>query len=329
MLKSTCFGNITDNRKLRSRKNKTYCDAVSGSKNIRGNTVEDVQKIGKSTLGKKDDKVVRNVSIDLESIYARLAEASSFYEDPPSPPNLCTDTSVVQNSLSSVNISEGLDEDDEVLKILNEFLNTSGEASVSSNVHRNRLDNFIHKKKNVTTTDNRLSGYFCSETIFNLSNRVLTDTEIKVLEERLDFAPIQKKLNEPELKSDFNESCRRMRLKWHLRDESESFSEVPVFNPKSRWQPPQGHPRLEVFLSQVENELFELPKADIKHSNLSREEWDAIRSLADDRSTIIKKADKGSCIVIWSRNDYLMETEKKLSDKKVYQEVIVKTFYLS
>ena len=66
-------------------------------------------------------------------------------------------TSVVQNSSSSVNISEGLDEDDnEVLKILNEFLNTSDEASVSPNVHRNRLDTFIHTKKNVTTTD--LSG---------------------------------------------------------------------------------------------------------------------------------------------------------------------------
>ena len=49
-------------------------------------------------------------------------------------------------------------------------------------------------------------------------------------------------------------------------------------------------------------------------------EWNAIRSLADDRSIIIKKADKGSCI-IWGRNDYLMKAEKQLSDKKVYQEV--------
>ena len=44
--------------------------------------------------------------------------------------------------------------------------------------------------------------------------------------------------------------------------------------------------------SQVENELFELPKADIKYSNLSMEEWNAITSLADDRNIIIKKADK-------------------------------------
>ena len=172
------------------------------------------------------------------------------------PPNLCTDTSVVQNSSSSVNMSVGLEDENEILKILNEFLNTSDEASVGPNVHRNRLDTFTHQTKNVTITENRLSGYFWSETIFNLSNRLLIDTEIKVLEKGLDFAPIQKKINEPELTSDFNKFCRRMRLNWHFRDESENFSKVPVFNPKSRWQTPQDHPCLEVFLSQVENELF-------------------------------------------------------------------------
>ena len=50
-------------------------------------------------------------------------------------------------------------------------------------------------------------------------------------------------------------------------------------------------------------------------------EWNAIRSLVDDRNIIIKKADKGMCIVIWGRNDYLLEAEKQLSDTKVYQEV--------
>ena len=43
--------------------------------------------------------------------------------------------------------------------------------------------------------------------------------------------------------------------------------------------------------------------------------------MADDRSIIIKKADKGSCIVIWGRNDYLKEAEKQLIDKKACQEV--------
>ena len=153
---------------------------MSGTKNICGEHVKYCQQTGKSTLGKKDHKVVWNGGIDLGNIYASLAEASSFSEDPPSPPSLWTDTSVVQDSSNSVNISEGLDKDDnEVLKILNEFCNTSDEASVSPNKNRNRLDTFIHQQNIATNTDNKLSWYFCSETIFNwVSNWVLTDTKI-------------------------------------------------------------------------------------------------------------------------------------------------------
>ena len=39
-------------------------------------------------------------------------------------------------------------------------------------------------------------------------------------------------------------------------------------------------------------------------------EWEAIRSLAGDRCIVIKKADKGSCVVVFNRLDYLMEAEK-------------------
>ena len=63
-------------------------------------------------------------------------------------------------------------------------------------------------------TDNtRLTGYFCSETVFNLSNRDLSEAEIKVSEKGLDYAPIQNKINEPKLMNDFNEFCRKMHLK--------------------------------------------------------------------------------------------------------------------
>ena len=30
----------------------------------------------------------------------------------------------------------------------------------------------------------------------------------------------------------------------------------PILAPKSTWKPPKGHPNLEVFLSQIEKELF-------------------------------------------------------------------------
>ena len=118
-----------------------------------------------------------------------------------------------------------------------------------------------------------------------------------------------------------------MRIKWYFRNEiSENFSEVPAISPKSSWKPPQGHPNLEVHLGQAENELFRIVDAPIRYSNL---QWVAMRSFADDRSIVIKKADKGTCIVVWDRNDYLREAEKQLKDENVYRKVDLKDKTLS
>ena len=54
---------------------------------------------------------------------------------------------------------------------------------------------------------------------------------------------------------------------------------------------------------------------------MPKDEWDVIRSLADDRNIVIKRADKVSCVVIWGRNDYLLEADKQLKDKKFYRDV--------
>ena len=101
----------------------------------------------------------------------------------------------------------------------------------------------------------------------------MTDTEIRILEKGLDFAPIQNKINEPELRTDFEEFCRRMRTRWHFRNEpTPEFSETPVFSLKSTWKPPIGHPNVEVFLSQIEQEIFKEVQSPLGYSNLSKEE---------------------------------------------------------
>ena len=87
------------------------------------------------------------------------------------------------------------------------------------------------------------------------------------------------------------------------------------------WTHPQGHPNLEVYLSQVENKLSSIADEPIRYSNLSKEDWIAMGSLADDRSIIIKKANKGSCIVVSDRNNYLTEAEKQLEDQNVYRKI--------
>ena len=54
-----------------------------------------------------------------------------------------------------------------------------------------------------------------------------------------------------------------------------------------------------------------------------------MRSFADDRAIVIRKADKGSCIVVWDRNDYLREAEKQLKGQNMYRKVDLKDKTLS
>ena len=43
--------------------------------------------------------------------------------------------------------------------------------------------------------------------------------------------------------------------------------------------------------------------------------------LAEDRSIVIKPVDKGSCLVVWDKIDYLTEVENHLSDNSYYKDV--------
>ena len=180
------------------------------------------------------------------------------------PPVLNTDTSTSHNasnsSIRSTCASADLSlhtHDEEILNI-HEELQCSADQRIVENC----------------TEQCRLTGNFVSDTVFNVSNKVFSDTEIRVLEKGLDFAPFQKKINEPELRRDFKEFCRRMRLKWYFRNEpTPEFNYRPAFSPKSSWNPATGHLNLEVFLSQIEHELFRIPDKCLPHSNLSKDEW--------------------------------------------------------
>ena len=137
------------------------------------------------------------------------------------------DTSLSHNSSNFVSETTETEpvmlstQDMEVLEILEELEN---------NVNAN----FTGCEHKYNTDDSRMKRYFCTDTVFNVSNKVLTEGEIKVLEKGLDFARIQRKVNKLELRQDFESFCRRMRTKWHFRNEpSYNFSERAAFSPKS------------------------------------------------------------------------------------------------
>ena len=52
--------------------------------------------------------------------------------------------------------------------------------------------------------------------------------------------------------------------------------------------------------------------------NLSKEEWLAMRGLAEDCNIIIKLADKGSCVVVWDQEE-IDKADRQLKDNETYE----------
>ena len=57
-----------------------------------------------------------------------------------------------------------------------------------------------------------------------------------------------------------------------------------------------------------------------QRSNLIRTEIEALKSLRSNKDIVIKKADKGSAVVIQNRKDYIDEGLRQLNDKAFYAE---------
>ena len=131
--------------------------------------------------------------------------------------------------------------------------------------HISRTSNMLSKSTEISHiigrvgNNGRLRCYFCSEVVFNLSHKVLSDLEIELLDKGLGFSPTLSFINEAGLKRDFADFSRKMRCKWHFRNDiTESFRETPPILNKSTWNPPQGHPALEMLLSQMKADVFSL-----------------------------------------------------------------------
>ena len=58
-----------------------------------------------------------------------------------------------------------------------------------------------------------------------------------------------------------------------------------------------------------------------RFENRTKEEREALYSLKDDPSIIIKGTDKGSVVVIRGREDYLKEVYRQFDNKEVYEQV--------
>ena len=125
--------------------------------------------------------------------------------------------SLSQRDTSLVDILASLLEDENIVQALSPSDITSTAGNVST--HGKSTSCFKTEQIAPLANSERIKGYFCSNTVFNLSNKVLSPTEISVLEKSLGFVPRPNIINEADLRRYFNEFSREMRCKWYLRDE--------------------------------------------------------------------------------------------------------------
>ena len=76
--------------------------------------------------------------------------------------------------------------------------------------------------------DDRFVGKFVSKNVVNISSKDLSESEISLLSKGLTFSPTPRDINISEIKDDLEVFGRKLRLKWHFREEEEVFSNNPL-----------------------------------------------------------------------------------------------------
>ena len=78
---------------------------------------------------------------------------------------------------------------------------------------------------------------------------------------------------------------------------------------------------MDFYIDSITNEILQNDKKYKFIPNLSPEELEALKQLRNDNTIVIKKADKGSNVVIMNRDDYIAEVERQLNDTKFYEKL--------
>ena len=146
--------------------------------------------------------------------------------------------------------------------------------------------------------------------IYNFTNYELSDCEISILGKGLKFIPTPSlKGIKQKLLQNFKLFARKLRCTYELEDGSEKH--IHPFYTKSKYDPQIANNAIENYIFQTKMEIdnMTIPKF---HSNITKDEWCALQNLKKRYDLVIKKADKGSAIVILPTNNYIQEGYRQL-----------------
>ena len=109
--------------------------------------------------------------------------------------------------------------------------------------------------------------------------------------------PTANKIDRAKLKTEFVEYGKKLQLMRHFRNNERSFA-GKKFGLKSFFNQKNKDLIKETYLSCLEERLLGIETPSKRFNNLTKEEREALHSLTDDPSIIIKGADKGSVVVV-------------------------------
>ena len=98
-------------------------------------------------------------------------------------------------------------------------------------------------------------------------------------------------------------------------------SDAIKFRKKTTLKPPPNRDKaMDMFISVVESELMNAPEHK-NIPNITADERQALHNHKRNTEVEIREADKGSAVVVMSRERYIAEANRQLSDTDVYQQV--------
>ena len=179
-----------------------------------------------------------------------------------------------------------------------------------------------------------------SSSVINLSDYPLTSNERSLLERGLNFCPTPGEPHMGDLRRDLDQFHRRLKIRAYFDPLNRKFDPVPssdsasesdsdtqdpstsndtsvemsirkskVIKNEKPWQPNIVPIPLKAYILANETDLNKTFVKSPHFKNISVAEKQALKDLASNHSIVIKKADKGSSVVIQNKADYAKEGE--------------------
>ena len=208
----------------------------------------------------------------------------------------------------------------------------------------------INATPGILPKDTQFESYI-GHNVINLSNVELTEHQLRALEKGLTFCPSPGAPDKSQIWEDFKEFHRRLELMQFFspkdKDTELNISQSIIdfmnenatnthtdqedtqdehqyehihqkFRNKSKWKPNPPNKTLDSFKRAFKMNLLQDNTPAHINTNLTKEEWKGINQLQKNPHIVIKKADKGSAVVIMQTTDYLREGYRQLNDRDFY-----------